>query len=35
MGEALAATFPECREVFDEADAALGESLSHLCFAGP
>jgi len=35
MGQALASTFPECREVFAEADAALGESLSHLCFAGP
>jgi [acyl-carrier-protein] S-malonyltransferase len=35
MGEALSTTFPECREVFAEADAALGESLSHLCFAGP
>ena len=35
MGQALASTFAECREVFAEADAALGESLSHLCFAGP
>jgi [acyl-carrier-protein] S-malonyltransferase len=35
MGKALAEQFPECREVFDEADAALGESLSELIFNGP
>jgi [acyl-carrier-protein] S-malonyltransferase len=35
MGRELAAALPECREVFDEADAALGESLSGLCFDGP
>jgi [acyl-carrier-protein] S-malonyltransferase len=35
MGKALAEAFPECRAVFDEADAALGESLSQLCFEGP
>jgi [acyl-carrier-protein] S-malonyltransferase len=35
MGKALAETFPECRAVFDEADAALGEPLSRLCFDGP
>jgi [acyl-carrier-protein] S-malonyltransferase len=35
MGKSLAQTFPVCREVFDEADAALGESLSTLCFDGP
>jgi [acyl-carrier-protein] S-malonyltransferase len=35
MGRALAESFPECRAVFDEADAALGESLSGLCFNGP
>jgi [acyl-carrier-protein] S-malonyltransferase len=35
MGKALADAFPECRAVFDEADAALGESLSTLCFEGP
>ncbi len=35
MGRALAESFPECRGVFDEADAALGESLSGLCFDGP
>lgn len=35
MGKALADQFPICRETFDEADAALGESLSTLCFEGP
>ncbi len=35
MGKALADTFPEARAAFDEADAALGESLSRLCFDGP
>jgi [acyl-carrier-protein] S-malonyltransferase len=35
MGKALADTFPEARDAFDEADAALGESLSRLCFDGP
>lgn len=35
MGKALASAFPVCREVFAEADAALGESLSGLCFDGP
>jgi [acyl-carrier-protein] S-malonyltransferase len=35
MGKALANAFPECRAVFDEADAALGEPLSTLCFEGP
>lgn len=35
MGQALANAFPECRAVFDEADAALGEPLSRLCFEGP
>ena len=35
MGKALADHFPECREVFDEADAALGEPLSDLIFNGP
>ena len=29
------ARFPICRETFDEADAALGEPLSRLCFEGP
>jgi [acyl-carrier-protein] S-malonyltransferase len=35
MGKSLAAVFPECRRAFDEADAALGEPLSTLCFEGP
>jgi [acyl-carrier-protein] S-malonyltransferase len=35
MGKALADAFPVCRETFEEADAALGEALSALCFAGP
>jgi len=35
MGRALADAHPECRAVFDEADAALGEPLSQLCFDGP
>ncbi|MDQ3211756.1 MAG: ACP S-malonyltransferase [Acidobacteriota bacterium] len=35
MGKALADAFPLCRAAFDEADAALGESLSGLCFDGP
>jgi [acyl-carrier-protein] S-malonyltransferase len=35
MGKALAEEFEECRAVFAEADAALGESLSQLCFEGP
>jgi [acyl-carrier-protein] S-malonyltransferase len=35
MGKALAEAFPVCCETFDEADAALGESLSRLCFEGP
>ncbi len=35
MGKSLYDSFPEARAVFDEADAALGESLSKLCFEGP
>lgn len=35
MGKALAGQYPEARAVFDEADAALGESLSTLIFDGP
>ncbi len=35
MGKALAEAFPICRQTFDEADEALGESLSRLCFEGP
>src|SRR4029453_11834672 len=35
MGRSLASQFDICRETFAEADAALGESLSALCFEGP
>lgn len=35
MGKSLAAQFPVCREAFAEADEALGESLSGMCFDGP
>jgi [acyl-carrier-protein] S-malonyltransferase len=35
MGQSLAEEFPVCRDTFAEADAALGESLSALCFEGP
>lgn len=35
MGRSLAERFPICRQTFDEADEALGESLSGLCFDGP
>ncbi len=34
MGKALFDTFPAARDVFQEADAALGFSLSEMCFAG-
>jgi [acyl-carrier-protein] S-malonyltransferase len=35
MGKDLFDSFPEAKAVFDEVDAALGESLSGLCFDGP
>jgi [acyl-carrier-protein] S-malonyltransferase len=35
MGRALADAFPEARQVWAEADEALGESLSGLCWDGP
>jgi [acyl-carrier-protein] S-malonyltransferase len=35
MGQALAEAHGVCRTAFDEADAALGEPLSRLCFDGP
>jgi [acyl-carrier-protein] S-malonyltransferase len=35
MGRALADAFPAAREVYAEADAALGWSVSSLCFEGP
>jgi [acyl-carrier-protein] S-malonyltransferase len=33
--ERPAEAFPICRDAFAEADAALGEPLSRLCFEGP
>jgi [acyl-carrier-protein] S-malonyltransferase len=35
MGQSLAGRFPICRDVFAEADNALGASLSTMCFEGP
>jgi [acyl-carrier-protein] S-malonyltransferase len=35
MGKDLAEKFPAAREVFEEADEALGFALSDLCFNGP
>jgi [acyl-carrier-protein] S-malonyltransferase len=35
MGRELYEKYPAARAVFDEADAALGFSLSRLCFEGP
>lgn len=35
MGKDLADAFPAARTVFEQADAALGVSLSKLCFEGP
>ena len=35
MGKSLADEFPEAARVFQEADDALGFSLSQLCFEGP
>ena len=35
MGKELAENFPAAREVFAEADDALGMKLSKLCFEGP
>jgi [acyl-carrier-protein] S-malonyltransferase len=35
MGKALAAEFAVARRLFDEVDAALGQSLSRLMFEGP
>lgn len=35
MGKDLHDKFPEAKHVFEEADAALGYSLSQLCFEGP
>src|SRR6185503_20317562 len=35
MGKDLAEKFPAARQVFEEADEALGFSLAELCFNGP
>ena len=35
MGRDLAEKFPIARRTFEEADDALGFSLSNLCFEGP
>src|SRR5919107_2623219 len=35
MGRELAEAFAAAREVFEEADEALGFALSRLCFGGP
>jgi [acyl-carrier-protein] S-malonyltransferase len=35
MGQALAASYPAARAVFDEADYVLGFPISRLCFEGP
>ena len=35
MGKELAEKYPAARQTFEEADAALGFSLSQLCFEGP
>src|SRR5215203_464822 len=35
MGKELFEKFPAARQVFEEADDALGFSMSRLCFEGP
>lgn len=35
MGKALCDASPKAAEIFERADAALGEKLSKLCFEGP
>ena len=35
MGKDLADNFAAARQVFEEADTALGFALSELCFNGP
>jgi [acyl-carrier-protein] S-malonyltransferase len=35
MGKSLSDSFPAARQVFEEADDALGFSISRLCFEGP
>ena len=35
MGKSLAENFPAAKQIFEEADDALGFALSELCFNGP
>ena len=35
MGKALAETFPAAKRIFEQADDALGFSISQVCFEGP
>jgi [acyl-carrier-protein] S-malonyltransferase len=35
MGQALAESYPNAREIYEQADDILGFSLSRLCFEGP
>jgi [acyl-carrier-protein] S-malonyltransferase len=35
MGKDLVGAFPECKALFDQANAALGFDLAKLCFEGP
>ena len=35
MGKDLAEAYPESRQIFEKADAALGFSISKICFEGP
>ena len=35
MGKSLADAYPEASRIFEEADSALGFSISQLCFEGP
>jgi [acyl-carrier-protein] S-malonyltransferase len=35
MGRELYETIPECKALFDQADAVLGFELSRICFEGP
>jgi len=35
MGKSLSETFPVARQIFEQADRALGFALSELCFQGP
>jgi [acyl-carrier-protein] S-malonyltransferase len=35
MGKSLAESYPAAREVFQQADSALGFALSKMCFEGP